>query len=163
MKSLGVLPKLRLGTKLKGGGVKSNGAFQVKFLGEPEGITGKNFEGRPTKFLRFEVEHEGTRYHWRVAVLNREGEANYLLERLMEIKVGDERILEMTKQGARNYIDIREINAPATAPDIGEGEEDDAPEEKDSLVDGLKEVANEPYNRRKDYPPFTKDNDASGI
>src|SRR3990167_136917 len=140
MKSLGVLPKLRLGTKLKGGGVKSNGAFLVKFLAEPEGQTGKNYEGKPTKFLRFEVEYKGTRYHWFAAVLNREGQPNYLLERLMEIKVGDERILEMTKQGARNYIDIREVNAPATFPEPDEGE-DGHDDEEDGVVAGLKKIA----------------------
>jgi hypothetical protein len=154
MKSLGVLPKLRLGIKLKGGGVKSTGTKHVKFLSEPEGITGKNFEGKATKFLRFEVEHNGTRYHWFAAVLNREGQPNYLLERLAEIQIGDERDLEMTKQGARNYIDIRDVNAPATAPEADEGEDDD-----DSMVSGLKDIA----KRKSDYTPMDESNDSHGL
>lgn len=125
MDALGVLPKLRLGIKVRGGGVKSTGAHQVRFLAEPEGVTSKNFEGRPAKFLRFEVESGGARQHWYVAVLNREGQPNYLLEKLVTIKPGDERILEMTKQGARNYIDVREVGAPAVIPDDYEGEEEE--------------------------------------
>lgn len=125
MDSLGVLPKLRLGLKMRGGGVQATGPHLVKFLSEPEGITGKNFEGKPTKYLRFEVESAGVRCHWRVAVLNKEGEPNYLLEKLVAIKPGDERILEMMKQGARNFIDVREVGAPAIAPDEDEGEMDE--------------------------------------
>jgi hypothetical protein len=127
MDALGVLPKLRLGIKVKGGGVKSTGPHQVKFLAEPEGITGKNCEGKPTKFLRFEVECDGTRQHWYVAVLNREGQPNYLLEKLVALQPGDERVLEMTKQGARNYIDVREVGAPGIIPDEYEGEDDELP------------------------------------
>lgn len=131
MTALGVLPKLRLGLKVKGGGVKSTGPHHVRFLSEPEGVTRKNFEGKPTKFLRFEVECEGIRYHWFVSVLNKEGsDANYLMERLSDIQIGDERILEMTKQGAKNYIDVREVDAPATVPEEYEGDE----EEDDGLA-----------------------------
>lgn len=122
MTALNVLPKLRLGLKKLKGGVKSTGPHTVKFLAEPEGITAKDFEGKPTKWLRFEVEEGGVRLHWKVRVLNREGEANYLLEKLLEIKIGDERVLEMLKQGAKNYIDIRGVGAAANEPDEDEGD-----------------------------------------
>lgn len=131
MDAMGVLPKLRLGLKLEKGGVKSTGAHRVKFLSEPVGVTKKDFDGKPQKMLRFEVESGGIRYHWYVRVLNREGDANYLLERLAEIKVGDERVLEMRKQGARNFVDIREVDAPPTVPDIDETEDDDSREEQE--------------------------------
>lgn len=122
MVALGALPKLRLGEKLKGGGVKSFGPKEVKFLREPDGVTIKK-NGRPVKALRFEVEHNKTRYFWYVPVLNQEGLANYLLERTVEIKPGDVRVLEMSKQGAINYIDIREVGAPARAAEEDEGED----------------------------------------
>ena len=126
MDALNVLPKLHLGLKIKGSGVKSTGPHTVKFLSEPEGITAKDFDGKPTKWLRFEVEENGVRMHWKVRVLNREGEPNYLLEKLLAIQVGDERILEMTKQGAKNYIDVREVDAPGILlPDDDEGEDDE--------------------------------------
>lgn len=122
MKDMGVLPKLRLGEKIKGAGMKSFGPKKVKFLSEPEPIT-KKIMGKRQKVLRFEVEHEGTRYWWFVKVLNDENQANYLLERVAEIKVGDERVLELMKQGAINYTDIREVGAPARLADEDEGED----------------------------------------
>lgn len=122
MTAMGALPKLRLGEKLKGGGVKSYGPKEVKFLKEPEGVTIKKM-GKQVKALRFEVEHNKTRYFWYVPVLNQEGQPNYLLERTVEIKVGDVRVLEMSKQGAINYIDIREVGAPARAPEEDEAED----------------------------------------
>jgi hypothetical protein len=132
MDTLGVLPKLRLGIKLQGGGVRSTGPHLVRFLSEPEGVTKSNHEGKPTKYLRFEVESGGVRQHWYVAVLNREGQPNYLLEKLVTIKPGDQRVLEMLKQGAKNYIDVRETDAPSVAPDDDEGELDDVYEENDA-------------------------------
>jgi len=122
MAALGALPKLRLGEKLKGGGVKSYGPKEVKFLKEPDGVTIRK-AGKQVKALRFEVEHKKTRYYWYVPVLNQEGQANYLLERTAEIKPGDVRVLEMSKQGAINYIDIREPGAPARAAEEDEGED----------------------------------------
>lgn len=123
MDALGVLPKLHLGNKTPKGAV-STGPHTVKFLGEPEGVAGKDFNGRPAKYLRFEVEEGGVRMHWRVNVLNKEGQPNYLLERLLAIKPGDERVLEMRKTGMKNYIDIREVGAESNVPDEDEGEED---------------------------------------
>ncbi len=125
MQSLGILPRLRLGEKLKGGGVKSYGPKHVKFLSEPVGVSKKDFTGKLQKMLRFEVEHNKNRYYWYAKVLNAEGEGNYLLEKLVDVKPGDERILEMSKQGARNYVDVREVGAAPLAPDVGEGEDDD--------------------------------------
>ena len=123
MDALGVLPKLHLGIKVAGGAPKSTGPHTVTFVGEPEGVAGKDFNGKPSKFLRFEVEENGTRLHWRVNVLNKEGQPNYLLERLLEIKVGDVRVLEMLKTGMKNFIDIRAVGAAANTPDEDEGEE----------------------------------------
>lgn len=123
MDALGVLPKLHLGLKTPKG-AQSTGPHTVKFLSEPDGIAGKDFNGKAAKFLRFEVEENDVRMHWRVNVLNREGQPNYLLERLLAIKVGDIRVLEMVKSGMKNYIDIREVGAETTIPEDDEGEEE---------------------------------------
>lgn len=121
MDALGVLPKLHLGLKTPKG-IVSTGPHTVKFLAEPEGITGKDFQGKSAKLLRFEVEENGLRMHWRVNVLNKEGQANYLLERLLAIQPGDIRVLEMSKAGIKNFIDIREVGAQGALPDEDEGE-----------------------------------------
>jgi hypothetical protein len=126
MDSLGVLPKLHLGIKTPRGAV-STGPHTVKFIAEPEGITGKDFNGKPAKFLRFEIEENAVHMHWRVNVLNKEGQPNYLLERLLLIKPGDVRILQMSKAGIKNFIDIREVGADSIIPDEDEGEEEELP------------------------------------
>ena len=134
MTSLGVKPKLRLGRKLDKkrdgkGGIEPLGPIKVKFLAEPEGITGKNYEGKPTKFLRFLVSRDGNEYHWFVPVLNKEGQPNYLLERIADIQIGNEYILEMKAEGGRNHIEVLNGDGTAITPRDSQGpaeiEEDD--------------------------------------
>lgn len=107
-RTLNILPRLQLGIKLDKGGIKTTGPHKVKFLQEPTIVMGKDFEGKPRKEMKFIVESEGVKYTWNVPILNKEGQPNYLIERLMNIEVNDERTLEMKKKGIRNYIDIRE-------------------------------------------------------
>lgn len=80
---------------------------------------GKDEKGQPRKELRFIVEEKGVKYRWMVPILGKDGQPSYLIERLMDIDPGDKRILEMKKQGIKNYIDVR-------MP----GEESEAPEEE---------------------------------
>ena len=99
-------PRIQLGKKMLGGGVMSTGPHKVKFVEEPMVILGKDHEGNPRKEFKFILEESLTRYRWHVPILNKEGQPNYLVERLMEVEVGDVRILEMKKRGRNNYIDI---------------------------------------------------------
>lgn len=133
-KALNILPKLRLGEKLPGGGVKPTGPHTVKFLSEPTVVMAKNHEGKPEKQLRFVVEEGGKQYRWNVPILNKEQQPHYLVEQLMDIEVGDERTLEMRKQGARNYIEIRKPGEEPRAelPDHEEDEESEVEEEEDA-------------------------------
>ena len=118
-------PKLQLGEKLPKGGVKPTGPHTVKFLEEPMVVI-INKEGKSVKAMRFIVEENGQKFRWVVPVLNKEGQPNYLIERLMNVEVGDTRILEMKKQGARNYIDV-------SIP--GEERVDDEPEDEEEVPD----------------------------
>ena len=120
---LKIVPKLKLGTKLEGGGVKSNGPIRVKFLEEPTLVQGQSFEGKPQEEVKFILEVDGIKCKWNVPVFNKDHEANYLIERLMGIEVGDERILEMVKKGMKNYIDVREVDEAPSDPSLDEGEE----------------------------------------
>lgn len=122
-KALNVTPKLRLGTKLVGGGVSSTGPHHIKFLEEPVVVMGKDEKNVPRKELKFIVEEKGIKYRWNVPVLGKDGQPSYLIERLMHIEVGDERILEMSRQGQRNYIDVRLPDEESEAPD----EEEESP------------------------------------
>lgn len=117
---LNILPKLRLGIKIEGGGVQVTGPHCVKFLEEPTAIMGKDEKGQPRKELRFVIEEKGVKYRWQVPILGKDGQASYLIERLMDIDVGDERILEMKKQGIKNYIDVRMTNEESKPPEDDE-------------------------------------------
>ena len=144
MKEMGVVPKLKLGIRLikqdgKPGGVKSTGEHKVMFLSEPVIVSGKTFDGRPQKQLKFIVEENGKKFKWNIPITNKEGnDAHYLLEKLEQVKVGDVRILEMRKSGANNYVDVRMENEASEAP-----EEVDEEYADDSIEALEKELAKE--------------------
>ena len=121
-KALNVIPKLRLGNKLAGGGVESTGAHRVKFIAEPTVVMGNDDQGKPRKELRFVVEENNIQYRWNVPILGKEGQPNYLIERLMHIDIGDERLLEMINARGRNYIDVRKVDEAPEPPEEEGGE-----------------------------------------
>ena len=114
---LKVYPKLRLGIKKAGGGVEPTGPHRVKFLEEPSSLIGKDSNGAPRQELKFIVEEDGIKYRWQIPIMSKEGQPSYLWERLIGVKVGDERILEMMKQGIKNYIDVRMIDEEPEPPE----------------------------------------------
>lgn len=129
-KAIGVLPKLRLSEETAAGGRKSNGPHTVKFLEEPVVVIGKDQQGKPRKELKFRVQEADQQYYWRVPILNKEGQPNYLFERLLDLKVGEERTLEMKKVGIRSYIDVSKtgeehVDADEDTEDTIEYPEDD--------------------------------------
>lgn len=99
---------------------------RVKFIAEPTVVMGRNHKtGQPQKELRFLVEESGQRYRWNVPIL-RDGQPNYLIERLMNIEVGNEYILEMMRRGTINYIDVRKPDeTPREPPEEQEEAEED--------------------------------------
>lgn len=110
LKNAGILPKLRLGIKQPGGGVKSNGKHQVKVLADkivtkPDPGTGKNIE-----WVRYLVEEGGEQKIYDTKKVGKNGELSYFVQRMAEINEGDEVILEMTKQGIKNYIQVIPVN-----------------------------------------------------
>lgn len=114
---LKIYPKLRLGIKLEKGGVSPTGPHKVKFLEEPVTVSGKDDKGQPRKELKFIVEEDGIKYRWQIPLLNEAGQAHYLIERLMNVEVGDERILEMMKRGIKNYTDVRMVDEAPEPPE----------------------------------------------
>jgi hypothetical protein len=135
MDALGVRPRLRLARKLDKekdgrGGVESYGPKTVKFLAEPEGVTANDFQGKPAKHLRFLVEQGGREYYWYVPVLNREGQANYLLERVEKLQVGEEYILQMKAKGGRNHVEITNLDGSPVGEEVGEDELDKEDDER---------------------------------
>src|SRR3990167_4399146 len=123
LKDAGILPKLRLGNKLPKGGVKSNGPHRVKIiqdktLQKPDPTTGKNID-----YVRYLVEENGEKKVYDTKKLNKAGELSYFVQRLAEINEGDEVILEMKKQGIKNYIEIVPVGHSTSASVEDEEEE----------------------------------------
>lgn len=108
-KAIGVLPKLQLSDETARGGRAGNGPHTVKFVEEPIVVMGKERSGKPRKELKFKIQEGEQEYFWRVPILNKEGQPNYLFERLLDVQVGDERVLEMKKTGLISYISVSKV------------------------------------------------------
>lgn len=135
MKTLKMYPKLRLGEKLPGSGVKPTGPHKIKFTAEPATTTIMK-GGTPTKVFKCIVEENGQLYKWYVPVMNKDNtEGHYLIERLAEIPLGEEFTVEMKKQGARNFIEVRRAGEPER-PNI-----DDEQEVEEEVIDYGDEAA----------------------
>lgn len=111
-KAIKLYPRIKLGEKSLGGATVGTGPHKVKFVEEPNVITGKDKKGNPRKELKFILQESGQLYRWQVPILNDEGQPHYLVERLMDIQVGEIRVLEMKKRGPRSYIDVMDPSGP---------------------------------------------------
>lgn len=105
--SIRLYPRLRLMIKEDGRAGESTGPHLVRFLEEPQVITGKDKRGNPRKELKFFLEEDEKWYRWQIPILNDQNQPHYLFERLMDIHPGEVRVLEMKKRGANNYVDVR--------------------------------------------------------
>jgi len=111
---MGIIPRLQLGTKIPGGGVKPTGAHLVKFIGDKL-VTGKDpITKEPRQEVEYLVEKNGTQFRWNVPLYDKKTkQPHYLMERLVGIEEGDEVVLEMKKSGIINYIDVRKVSDSA--------------------------------------------------
>ena len=124
LKEAGLKPKLRLGTKTKHG-VVSNGPHKVKMKADkiikgPHPKTGKEIE-----FVRYLLEENGEEKTYQTKKLDDKGELSYLVQRLAEIDEGQEVILEMKKQGIKNYIEVSPVSGSERIEIDEENEEDE--------------------------------------
>lgn len=110
LKEAGIQPKLRLGTKKAGGGVVPNGQHRVKMVADKIVKGNDPKTGKEIDYVRFLVEENGETKTYQTKKLNDKGELSYLVQRLAEINEGQEVILEMKKQGIKNYIEVTPIN-----------------------------------------------------
>ena len=104
---LGIIPRLSLGIKLEGGGVKSTGPHLVTIVGAKE-VTGKDWKtGKDRPEIRLSLLEKGSKYHYFFPVKSDKGVPHYLIEKLMDLKDGAQVILEMKNRGAKTFIDVR--------------------------------------------------------
>lgn len=109
MKEANIQPKLRLGKKKAGGGVIPNGPHRVKMIADKmvKGIDPKS--GKEIDYVRYLIEENGETKTYQTKKLNEKGELSYLVQNLSEINEGQEVVLEMKKQGIKNYIDVSPV------------------------------------------------------
>ena len=128
LSNAGILPKLRLGTKLAGGGVKSNGAKRVKLI-DDKIIKKPDQTGKDIEWVRYTVEENGEKKIYDTKLKDKNGGLSYLVQRFAEINEGEEVILEMKKQGMKNYVEVTPTGHSASV----EVEEDE--DETDEAVE----------------------------
>lgn len=128
MKEAGIQPKLRLGIKKVGGGTVSTGSHKVKMIADKlvKGIDPKT--GKEIDYIRYLLEENGEIKTYQTKKLNDKGELSYLVQRFSEVSEGQEVILEMKKQGIKNYIEVSPIGG-------SEKVEIDEDEESERVID----------------------------
>lgn len=119
----GILPRLRLGTKLPGGGVVSNGKFVVKIVEDKLIRKMDATQGKEIEFVRYIVEHNGEKKAYDTKLKDKNGQLSYLVQRLAEFNEGDEITMEMKKQGVKNYVEVARVGETSSA-EVEEEHED---------------------------------------
>lgn len=109
MKEANIQPKLKLGKKKAGGGVIPTGPHRVKMIADKivKGTDPKT--GKEIEYVRYLVEENGETKIYQTKKLNEKGELSYLVQELSSINEGQEVILEMKKQGIKNYVEVSPI------------------------------------------------------
>lgn len=109
LKEANIQPKLRLGNKTKHG-TKGTGPHRVKMIADKI-IKGNDPKtGKEIDYVRYLVEENGETKTYQTKKLNDKGELSYLVQRLAEVKENEEVILEMKKQGIKNYVEVSPVN-----------------------------------------------------
>lgn len=148
-----MLPFLKLGEKLEGGGVKSLGKKRVKVTGSKI-VSGRDYYTKQERkeFALF-VEHQGEEYQYRKPLLEQKRDADkkllpederdihYFVTNLIQsnVGVGDELILEYQRDGKTGFISMEKV---------GGVDEDDIPvinEEEDASDTSTLNPENIPY------------------
>jgi hypothetical protein len=120
----GILPKLRLGIKLDGGGVKSTGPHRVKVLKDAIIKRADPATGKEAEWVRYTIEEGEEKKVYDTRLKDKSGQLSYLVQRFAEIPEGHEVLLEMKKRGVKNYIQVTSINDQSQV----EMEDEDEPE-----------------------------------
>jgi hypothetical protein len=138
MKSSEIYQKLKLGVRTikqdgSYGAVVSTGPQRVKLVKEfiRKGVDRET--GKVIEVYKIVVEHEGVVKEYRMPIKAREtGELHYLVQRLSKVDEGEEIIMEMKKQGPKNYIEV--LRADGSPIEVEEEEVADSTDEE-SLED----------------------------
>lgn len=117
LKASGIVPKLRLGAKT-GKGVKSTGKYHVRLVSDKEVVGRDTQTGKEVPMVRYLLDllmSDGKTWEKRIyqtRKFNKDtNEVSYLVQRFAELAENSHVILEMKKQGIKNYIEVTEVGA----------------------------------------------------
>lgn len=100
-------PFLQLGEKLEGGGVRPTGAHTLTFISDRK-VMGVDFMTKqPREEMEYIFEEKGQKKRYNVPILNKNDELHYFLQRMNDCEYGEVIILEMKKDGMKNFIDFK--------------------------------------------------------
>ena len=111
VRQAGIFPKLRLGIKREKGGVDSTGSHTVKLISDKivKGIDRET--GKVIDYVKYVFEENGEQKEYRTRLKHKEtGELQYLVQNLANVNEGDTIVLEMKKMGAKNYVEVRNVD-----------------------------------------------------
>lgn len=118
LKASGIVPKLRLGSKLPKGGVKPLGKFHVRLISDKEVVGRDTQTGKEVPMVRYLLDllmPDGKTWEKRIyqtRKINKEtGEVSYLVQRFAELPENSHVVLEMRKIGIKNYVEVTEVGA----------------------------------------------------
>lgn len=99
-------PKLKLGEKLPGGGIKPLGAKTVEIVSDR---LIKKIDPKDSKekiYMRYILKHNGEMRRYETRLNDDNGDPSYLVQRMGEFKPGDVITMEMKKTGVKNYVEV---------------------------------------------------------
>jgi hypothetical protein len=123
---------------------KPTGPHRIKIVSEKMGKGKNGFTGEEQDELQMVVLEGSKQKLWNVAVKGKNGDLNYLIERLMDVEIGDELVVESKKsaKGQGYYTDIQKVASSSKGlPTI---QLDDTPGEGDlPNLDGEEDISPE--------------------
>lgn len=103
----GIVPNLQLAIHQERGGIKSTGPHTVKII-EEKLINTTNYEtGKQVPTMRYFLEENGEKRQYDVEVKDINGNLDYRIQKMAQFEVGQVLILEVKKNGKKNYTDMR--------------------------------------------------------
>jgi hypothetical protein len=122
LQEAGIVPLLKLAVQLEGGGTKTTGPHKVKLIEEKQIVGTDYMTGKERDEIMWIFEEDGNKKAYSVPIKDKQGELHYLIQRMAEVEIGDEIILEAKKKGPKTYIDLQKTNNQNEIPIVEDGD-----------------------------------------
>lgn len=124
LKKANIYPRLRLFTKTPRG-LKSTGKHIIKLLLDKE-VEGTEYRtGNKIEKVRYLVEENGEKKIYERNKYNKSGDVDYLVVKLSEFEEGTEIVIEGSRAGMKNVVNISSVT-DGHEVEVEDGEEDES-------------------------------------